>query len=91
MHATSKYLENHTTLECDSPFVLSAPLAKSAPSKVCPSAAKRSFSVSISLRTESQTDYVFKDSTAIRQTAPCTDDKCDNEFNYSTECVVSLS
>lgn len=35
-------------------MVLRAPLAKSAPSKVCPSAARRSFSVSISLRTESQ-------------------------------------
>jgi len=37
-----------------SPFVFRAPLVKSAPSKICPSGARRSFSVSISLRTESQ-------------------------------------
>lgn len=50
-----------------SPFVFRAPLAKSAPSNVCPSAAKRSFSVSISLRTESQTDRVLKDGQRERQ------------------------
>ena len=36
------------------PFVLSAPLVKSPPSRVCPSAVKRSFRVSISLRTENE-------------------------------------
>lgn len=36
------------------PFVLSCPLLSSAPSIVCPSAAKRSLSVSISLRTDNK-------------------------------------
>lgn len=43
-----------------SPFVLSWPLLSSAPSMACPSAAKRSFRVSISLRTENK-KVVFKD------------------------------
>ena len=50
-----------THVEHYSPLVLRAPLAKSAPSNVCPSAAKRSFNVSISLRTASQTRRVLQD------------------------------
>lgn len=58
--STQTKLKAHNEKSADSPFVLRAPLARSAPSKGCPSTAKRSLSVSISLRTVNEADSVTR-------------------------------